>query len=235
MLEDKHYEEAVLKDNKFHRQLSDVRNGSINQNHPDVSVLFQEHKSKVREEQVKTLLSSLTGLNSVPQPERLPKVEEPSELAEFAHIVKALDDSTTLAIKTGSPLTLCVIAFPDLNTIKNQLGHESMKKVKELLARKVIESVCMDNFSIGEHYNDRLILVLPEIPRTLAKILIQRVQVRLSEEYTCYKHLRFRSYARIGMSCTPDHGETWQELLARADLAVDALVEKTLKASRTVT
>ncbi len=235
MLEEKH-EEAVVFDNNFHRQLSDFRNENVSQNHPDVEILNQENLKKLKKERVKSMLSSLTGLRSYEheadtERQKTTAKNEPSVLRPFVETIEHLERMTAYAVKNERPLTLCVIAFPELSAVHNLMGEEVLKKVKDMMARKVLESVHLNACIIGDHTDDRLILVLPEIPRTISKVFIRKIQSRLSEEYTNYKHFRIRAYARIGLSCIPDHGETWQELLARADLVVDSLVEKTRKTS----
>lgn len=238
MLEDKH-QEPVPFDNTFHRQLADVRNSSLNQNHPDVELLNQEHQRNLRHQRVRSVLDSLTGIPAMgveplTQPaaeqrplEVKPKKVEPdlSGLLSFAEVIGLIE--TTI---TAGQLTLCVIAFPELLRVRIGLGEEALVRMKASLAERLAQLINGNSCIIGDYADNKLIVLMPTLTKSKAEALLKQVQTILSAEYACCSHARIRTTAQFGVAvCEPGHN--WQELLAKADLAVCSTKKKGLSSN----
>src|SRR5688572_21164572 len=130
MLEDKH-QEPVPFDNTFHRQLADVRNSGLNQNHPDVDILNKEHQKNLRHQRVLTVLDSLTRIPALdaesltqpiveyhPREVKMKKVDNEYGLLSFAEMIELIQTTSMT-----SQLTLCVVAFPELLKVRIGLGE----------------------------------------------------------------------------------------------------------------
>lgn len=234
MPEDKH-QESVPFDNTFHRQLADVRNSGLHQNHPDVELLRKEHQKNLRHARVRTVLDSLTGIpaldaESLTQPAveqhrpcevKQKKVEpERSVLLSFAEMIELIQTSST-----AGPLTLCVVAFPELLKVRIGLGEEVLKRMKTSLAERLLQLIHANGCIAGDYADHRLIVLLPAVPKSKAETLLKQVQERLSEEYAYCSNARIRTHAQVGISCS-EPGHNWQELLAKADLAVCSTAKK---------
>lgn len=228
MLEDKHQQEPVPFDNTFHRQLADVRNSGLSQNHPDVDLLNQEHQRNLRRQRTLTVLDSLTkipalGPEALTQPTTDPRLLEarPKKVENNRTGLPSFSEMIELVQTTSEAgqLTLCVVAFPELLKVRIGLGEDALMSMKLSLAGRLSHLVGSKSCIVGDYADNKLIVLMPAVTKAKAEALFTKVKIRLSEEYAYCNHARIRTHAQVGIACS-EPGHNWQELIAKADLAI---------------
>ena len=277
---DDNYDEAVIKDNEFHRQLSGVRNLKNMQNHPDVELMLLEQKRKAREQQIEQTLSGVfaqqdidpTQLRSprtfgsssqnLPSTEPgqhhlddghslppsgaetgpLPQVRHAatqlvqlntgiyddvaSSIFSFQHCMEQIRKESKRAKRFNRPMSVCILAFHELNLIKEKLGSAAYEKAVDFIGDLLGQTFDLDIDVIGRYSSDKFILVLPEVTGAGVKPLMDSIRASFLEHPITFKQFRFNLKASIGIVFFPDHGIEWRELIAKADLVADMLVEQ---------
>lgn len=223
---DKH-QEGVVFDNEFHRSLSDVRNNNIDQNHPDLELFFKENAKKVRRDRVTDMLNSLTGMEAMDgeqstQPTTA-KHTSAGRLMKFAEIVEKADSLLKHAQSTDHELAVLVILLPELKAVNSMMGETALTTIKNQIFEKINTAISSNGRGMvaGNMEDDKILLLLPSVPEPIVKLYIKRIQEGLAESELSYLHFKVRACARVGFSLASRHGETWEELVARADLAAE--------------
>lgn len=232
MPEEKH-QDSVPFDNRFHRQLADVRNSSLNQNHPDIALLNGEHQRNLRYQRDRTVLDSLTGIPAIgAEPLTQPTVEsqlckpKPKKVEYVKAIMLSFSEVTDLLqTLTSGQLALCVVSFPELLKVRITLGEDTLIAMKVSLAEHLVQMINVTGCVVGDYVDNKLIVMIPGVTKTKAETLLAQVQVKLSEEYVYSNHARIRTVAQVGVTnFEPDRD--WRELIEKADLAVCSTTKK---------
>lgn len=228
---DKSHNEAVIADNAFHRRLSGVRNREVMDNHPDIELLRREQQAQAQRE-IATLynmspVASKTGTesnNSLPVVSRRHTPEE-GPFMSFDQAVFQLARETRRANKFLRPMSVMVIAFGELLPIATLHGVEVYERALLFGYAAVVSCLEQEIDVVGIYGNDRLLVVLPETHGAHAGCVAENIRLMFQSTPVEYKKHCFNFKPSIGIACLPIHGRDWKELIAKADLAADAVLE----------
>jgi diguanylate cyclase (GGDEF)-like protein/putative nucleotidyltransferase with HDIG domain len=159
----------------------------------------------------------------VPQLEHRARTDAKTGLYNFAHFGERLEETLADAHRQGGRLAVVVVDLDHLREINNRFGH--------LVGDRVIVAVAEALGDTGEpdataarFGGEEFCLLLPGASLEEARICAETVRARVAS-------MRFRETDRragtaatvtlsAGVACFPDHGDTAEELLKAADLAV---------------
>lgn len=222
MTQDKKYEEAVIKDNLFHRRLSDMRNNMITQDHlaamaelnrPVERSIFSEPEPE------KTVLTH-------DDVERIAFYDELAPVYNFRYLMRKLDREMRRSKRYNRPLSVLMVAFQNLMNIGRQYSHQAQDDAIVWVGNTLNELTRIDVDMVARFGDERFILILPETPGNGAAIVAERVRKKFEDNPISYMWHKIHLEASVGIAYFPGHGTQAQELVAKADLAADLVISR---------
>lgn len=208
--------EWVIKDNLFHRRVSDIRN--------QVTWDFEQTQKAV------DLLQSGNALGHNQQQGRELTEEEIEAIAffdaltpnfKFAYMLRVLRRELKRAKRYGRPLSVLLVAFDGAMAIESRHGALAQDEVLRSAGATLNSLVRNDVDLVGRYLNERFVIVAPETAGKGAAILAERIRKKF--ESTVFKihwhevHLT----TSIGIAYYPGHGDDAEELIVQADMATE--------------
>lgn len=226
----KSHDESVVFDNKFHRNLSGMRNSQVSGNHPDINAMVMEHHQAARGALAQSTLYSLPSATrseadrtdferSIQYDEHCP------DLYNFRYAMAQFQRETKRAVKFNRPLTLAIIGFHELPMVYSRYGVLAQEEAIRFVGRSLAQFVDMDIDIAGRYESYRFILVFPEHPPDKAVKRFEEIRQFFFENPVQYHQYKFNLEASIGIVSVPHHGNDFKELTAKADLAADMVME----------
>jgi diguanylate cyclase (GGDEF)-like protein/PAS domain S-box-containing protein len=134
--------------------------------------------------------------------------------------LKRLGRKLAEAIRSGQPLSLLILALNDFRKIANTLGHHNADLIiRELTAR--LEEVLGETDRVARLRAAEFGVLLPDADNGLATQMADRTLKKLEKPFTV-QGLPIEVSASVGMAVAPEHGSEAEQLLRRADVAVQA-------------
>ncbi|WP_439887895.1 putative bifunctional diguanylate cyclase/phosphodiesterase [Pseudomonas sp. MBLB4123] len=175
----------------------------------------QEHK--VREQlQVSTLISQLDLARASLQ--QVAQFDSLTELLNRQGLDEALGEKIQAHRQQGTPLAVMFLDIDHFKRINDSLGHAAGDEMLRVLAER-INGVLRDKDVIARFGGDEFCVVASLIDNEEARHLAQRLLLRIKEPIV----LDGRSIvmtSSIGISLFPKDGESCEELIKHADLAL---------------
>jgi len=219
---DKKYEEAVIKDNLFHRRLSDMRNSMITQetlnamaelNRPSERTIFSEPEA------TKTTLTH-------EDVERIAFYDELAPVYNFRYLMRKLDREMRRSKRYNRPLSVLMVYFQNLMNIGRNYSVKALDESIIWVGNTLNSQTRLDVDMVARFGDDRFILVLPETPGNGAAIVAERVRKKFEDNPITYMWHKIHIEASVGIAYFPGHGTDARELVAKADLATDLVVAR---------
>ncbi|PGH55831.1 GGDEF domain-containing protein [Azospirillum palustre] len=134
-------------------------------------------------------------------------------------VCERLEEAIVRAQRTKSKVA---VAFLDLNRFKqvnDTLGHHAGDELLKLVARRLRNCTRMTD-TVGRLGGDEFLIVAPDAAdRSAGARLVEKVLYSMSEPFSVHNQELFCG-ASIGIAFYPDDGETADQLLRNADLAM---------------
>jgi diguanylate cyclase (GGDEF)-like protein/PAS domain S-box-containing protein len=138
-------------------------------------------------------------------------------------LLKRLDQALEDGKRDGRPLALMLLTLDRYRDIASTLGHANADlMVRDLVAR--LGEVLGEADRVARLRGDEFAVILPDAQATLALQVAAKIQRALEHPFMVEK-LPIEVGAHIGISLFPEHGETAELLLRRADTAGHAAAE----------
>ncbi|MBZ0188812.1 MAG: diguanylate cyclase [Candidatus Obscuribacterales bacterium] len=231
MANEKRYQEGVVFDNQFHRNLSGMRNQSVKQNHPDVDRMISERHQTTRQ-----TLYSLSSAQDLPSATRSESEKDEVErgicfddgapaIYNFRHSIRLLGKEVKRAAKFNRPLTICMFSFPELPLVYSKYGVLAQESTIRFVGDLLAQFVDLDFDICGRYETYRFLAAFPERSPKEAVEIAERIRQAFASEPVVYHQYKFFLKASIGLVSLPHHGTQWKELIAKADLATDMVIE----------
>ncbi len=225
MARDDKYEEWVIKDNLFHQRLSNIRNTSLTDDH--IRAMAELNRPAERDRGVYDRHSeSAGGVLTHDDVERIAFFDDLSPVYNFRYLMRKLDREMRRSKRYNRPMSILIIAFPDLNRINLDYGLKTLERFVSFIGHILLTSTRMDIDMIGRYSDDRFVLILPETPGDGAAIVAERLRKKFEQTPMEHQWHQIGAHASIGIAHFPGHGTDEHELFAKADLACDIVVER---------
>jgi diguanylate cyclase (GGDEF)-like protein len=123
------------------------------------------------------------------------------------------------AVLSGRPFAVCVLDLDRFKLINDSLGHGAGDALLKLVAQRLLSAMRGDD-TVARTGGDEFLLLLRDVG-SLQQIehLVNRCSNALNETYQLHQS-ELHVTSSIGIARFPAHGETGEELLARADEAM---------------
>lgn len=144
---------------------------------------------------------------------------------DFQALASRLQQETLRAVRYHRPLALAVVSFPNLYALTRSHDVSAYQAALAFAARSMALLCDADVDIIGYLSSEKIVLLLPERGEEVI-FLAERIGDFFEKyPFSHWQHL-IQLVPSIGLSMYPNHGTNWQELIARADLAADSVVER---------
>ncbi len=222
------FSDTVILDNKVHRQLAEVRARETQESPSD-----QEMRKREAAQQSQRHLATLYRMPAVKAPdESIDSLEttmphKPVSLViNFHDCMRKLELEAKRANKFDRPFTLAIVSFGDLVHVANSFGVLAYERALTHCGNVLTGVVDTDIDCIGRYSNDRFMMLLPECTGPSSTLVAETARQYFETVPVTYGPHSFFLTASIGIACFPNHGRDWKEILARADLACESVLER---------
>lgn len=231
MHDDNKREDGVVFDNMFHRKMSGVRNSKVQQNHPDINRMIAEHQHSAQGALAHSTIYNMPSATrteaekqdferSVQFDDRAPGIYN------FRYAMQLMKRETKRAVKYKRPLTIAIVGFHELPNVYSNYGVLAQEESIKFIGESFANQVDLDIDTVGRYESYRFIVILPENSPDKAVKRFESLRKHFDTETVQYHQYKFKLQASFGIVSIPHHGDNWKELIAKADLACDMVVEQ---------
>ncbi|MBX9669496.1 MAG: diguanylate cyclase [Candidatus Obscuribacterales bacterium] len=231
------FSETVIIDNKFHQQLSNVRNRDAMDNHPDIELMKKEQQ-QASQRHLATLyrmpaIKDTSGDKPsapapLPQPDLAMTVRTrpQSAVVTFHDCMRALELEAKRCVKFSRPFSLAIVGFGDLARVVSSYGVPAYDQSLAFIDSVLCNVVDTDIDTVGHYSNDRFMVLLPECNGPNSTMFAETARQYFEGCPIQHQGHLFFLRASIGIACFPNHGADWKVLLAKADLACESILDR---------
>ncbi|MCA1619160.1 MAG: GGDEF domain-containing protein [Acidobacteria bacterium] len=166
------------------------------------------------------LAAALSNSARVAEAERLSQTDDLTKLHNARYLRQYLVNELKRARRYGSQVTAFFLDLDDFKQVNDSHGHLVGSHVLMEMAGVILSSV-RDTDVVSRYGGDEFVVVLPETDLEMGLRVAERVRERISEHgFTGGRGLRLRLTASFGVASFPEHAQSPQQLVARADAAM---------------
>jgi diguanylate cyclase (GGDEF)-like protein len=129
-----------------------------------------------------------------------------------------LGQALAVARRSGTPLAVLLMDLDSFKEVNDTLGHHSGDALLEDLGRR-LETCVRGGDTVARLGGDEFGFLLLDVAAPGAVEVVDRIRLALAEPFRLHG-LTLQVEASIGIALFPDHGESVDELLRRADVAM---------------
>jgi len=210
-------------DSKIHQRLAGQTRGELNQ--PSQAQLRRAKAQAMQQ----TMFAIPIAQNATVSPEQQERkviydLEIP-QIYNFRFAVRQLKLENRRAEKFQRPLSVLIVGFPELPLIKDKFSSHAADACIKEIGKALVEYVELGIDIVCRFADEKFMVVLPELNGPEATMVAESIRTHFEKSLVTYQQYKIPIRASIGITCFPKHGQSWKELVAKADLAVDLVVE----------
>jgi len=166
------------------------------------------------------LAAALTNSARVAEAERLSQTDDLTKLHNARYLRQYLVNELKRARRYGSQVTAFFLDLDDFKQVNDCHGHLVGSHVLMEMAGVILACV-RDTDVVARYGGDEFVVVLPETDLEMGLRVAERVRERIcGHPFTGGRGLRLQLTASFGVASFPDHAQSPQQLVARADTAM---------------
>jgi diguanylate cyclase (GGDEF)-like protein len=166
------------------------------------------------------LAAALSNSARVAEAERLSQTDDLTKLHNARYLRQYLVNELKRARRYGSQVTCFFLDLDDFKQVNDCHGHLVGSHVLMEMAGVILASV-RDTDVVARYGGDEFVVVLPETDLEMGLRVAERVRERIGfHQFTGGRGLRLRLTASFGVASFPEHAQSPQQLVARADAAM---------------
>jgi len=166
------------------------------------------------------LAAALSNSARVAEAERLSQTDDLTRLHNARYLRQYLVGELKRARRYGSHVTAFFLDLDDFKQVNDRHGHLVGSHVLMEMAGVILASV-RDTDVVARYGGDEFVVVLPETGMEMGLRVAERVRERISAHtFSGGRNLRLGLTASFGVAAFPDHAQSPQQLIARADTAM---------------
>jgi diguanylate cyclase (GGDEF)-like protein len=166
------------------------------------------------------IAAALSNSARVAEAERLSQTDDLTKLHNARYLRQYLVNELKRARRYGSQVTAFFLDLDDFKQVNDCHGHLVGSHVLMEMAGVILSGV-RDTDVVSRYGGDEFVVVLPETDLDMGLRVAERVRERISAHaFTGGRGLRLQLTASFGVASFPDHAQSPQQLIARADTAM---------------
>jgi len=156
--------------------------------------------------------------------ERLTFVDALTNLYNSRTFTKEMIFETRRAKRYKRPIALCLVIIDNLKEISRKYGaityDVTLKSVSGVIQQAVREVDICARYTL-DHYS----VLMPETNAVGAMVVAERIRQRIKKHVVTHGKLRLNVTASVGLTGYPAQTEDIEELMARANVALETAIE----------
>lgn len=219
-------DEWVIKDNLFHRRVTDVRN--------QVTWDFESTEKAI--DLLQTGGPSRFGPGAQQQEVYQPLSEEEIEAfaffdsttpcLKFQYMLRMLRRELKRGKRFNRPIAILVVAVDGFQNIVHNHGPSAADAMLAFVGERLNAVTRSDIDLAGRYVNERFLIILPETPGKGATIAAERLRKDVEASVMQWQWHKLQVTVSIGIAHRPGHAGEAEELIVQADMACES-VERT--------
>ncbi|HEX8283661.1 MAG TPA: GGDEF domain-containing protein [Pyrinomonadaceae bacterium] len=166
------------------------------------------------------LAAALSNSARVAEAERLSQTDDLTKLHNARYLRQYLVGELKRARRYGSQVSAFFLDLDDFKQVNDSHGHLVGSHVLMEMAGVILASV-RDTDVVSRYGGDEFVVVLPETDLDMGLRVAERVRERIAAHaFNGGRGLRLRLTASFGVASFPEHAQSPQQLVARADAAM---------------
>lgn len=215
-------DEWVIKDNIFHRRVSDVRNR--------VTWDF-EQTGKAMELIAQTSPVGQIGRNAQGQQveltdeeiEALAFFDRTTPVLRFQYMLRMLRRELKRASRYHRPISILIVAIDTYDGLTKRYGSLAQEQILKATGETLNRLVRSDVDLVGRYVNERFMLICPETPGKGAIVLGERIRHTIEQQVHEWQWHRIHITVSVGLAHKPGHAGSAEELIVQADMACESV------------
>jgi diguanylate cyclase (GGDEF)-like protein len=164
--------------------------------------------------------AALSNSARVAEAERLSQTDDLTKLHNARYLRQYLVNEIKRARRYGSQVAAFFLDLDDFKSVNDRHGHLVGSHVLMEMAGVILSSV-RDTDVVSRYGGDEFVVVLPETDIEMGLRVAERVRERIADHaFTGGRNLRLSLTASFGVAAFPNHAQSPQQLIARADTAM---------------
>lgn len=218
----------IVADSVFNRQVSNVRTNQLSLEQLRVLAELNAPADRQPENFVGQSQSTTPGRQVLTQEdvERIAFYDDLTPVYNFRYLLRKLDREVRRSKRYNRPLSIMIVAIGGLQKIQAEFGDQIHLNTLIFVANQLNAASRTDIDMVARYGDDRFLLMLPETPGSGAVIVADRIRKKFLDLPFQHNWHKLWVETSIGIAYFPAHGTAPQELIAKADLACDLVVER---------
>ena len=208
-------------DSKIHQQLA----GQKSLNQPSREQLQRARQQANKQTMFAIPIASQATVSPEQQEKKLFFDLEIPEIYNFRFAVRQLKIENRRAQKFDRPFSMLILGFPELPLIAEKFAEHAQEHVIREIGKTLVEYCELGIDIVTRFSDDKFMIVLPEHTGPQATMVAESIRTHFANSVITYRQYKIPIRSSIGIACFPQHGGHWKELVAKADLAADLVVE----------
>lgn len=129
-----------------------------------------------------------------------------------------LEQTITSSRRSGQEFALLIMDLDRFKEINDTVGHQIGDEILEQVAKRMLK-VARETDTVARLGGDEFAILLPATPTDRARHMAEKIRLVLRRTFDVGHH-SFVVGASVGVAMYPEHGETAESLLRRADVAM---------------
>lgn len=214
----------VISDSVFNRQVSNVRTDLLTLE--QLRSLAELNAPVARQDQNQAQAPQGRQALTQEDVERIAFYDDTTPVYNLRYLLRKLDREVRRSKRYNRPLSIMIVAIGGLPKIKAEFGDQIELNALIFAADHLNAATRTDIDMVARYGEDRFIIVLPETPGSGAVIVADRIRKKFLDLPFQHQWHKLWVETSIGIAYFPAHGTAAQELVAKADLACDIVVER---------
>jgi diguanylate cyclase (GGDEF)-like protein len=213
----------VIKDNLFHRRVSDVRNQvtwDFDQTDKAIEML-QISGGRTSGQQMQE-----SGPLTDEEIEALAFFDSTTPCLKFQYMLRMLRRELKRGKRFNRPIAVLVVAVDGFQNIVKTHGPTAADTMLAFVGDRLNAVTRSDIDLAGRYVNERFLIILPETPGKGATIAAERLRKDVEASIMQWQWHKLQVTVSIGIAHRPGHAGEAEELIVQADMACES-VERT--------
>jgi len=213
----------VIKDNLFHRRVSDVRNQvtwDFDQTDKAIEML-QISGGRTSQQQMQE-----SGPLTDEEIEALAFFDSTTPCLKFQYMLRMLRRELKRGKRFNRPIAVLVVAVDGFQNIVKTHGPTAADNMLAFVGERLNTVTRSDIDLAGRYVNERFLIILPETPGKGATIAAERLRKDVEASVMQWQWHKLQVTVSIGIAHRPGHAGEAEELIVQADMACES-VERT--------